>query len=89
MRGLVPDLILRRRARVGFDVPLEAWMTRTPGLVGLIEEASVIPAVDRRHAGRLASAVRSGQPLPRSHAFEVWRLATLSLWARTFEVTFR
>ena len=89
MRGLVPDLILRRRARVGFDVPLEAWLTRTPGLVGLIEEASVNPAVDRRHAGRLAGAVRSGQPLPRSYAFEVWRLATLSLWAQTFEVTFR
>lgn len=88
MRGLVPDLIRQRRARVGFDVPLESWLTRTPGLLELIEESAAIPAVDASRARRLAIAVRSGQPLPRPRVFEAWRLVMLSMWVRTFGATF-
>ena len=88
MRGVVPDVILDRRAKVGFDVPLEEWIARTPHLTELLEEATHIPAVEPVHARRLLTAVRSGQALPRANAFEVWRLVTLAAWTRSFGVRF-
>ncbi len=88
MRGIVPEEIRARRDRIGFDVPLAAWLAHTPHLSGLLEEAVAMPAVHRDHAGRLLGAVRAGQSLSRPQAFEAWRLVTLAQWVRTFGVTF-
>jgi asparagine synthase (glutamine-hydrolysing) len=88
MKDLVPEKIRRRREHVGFDVPLETWLPRTPGLVGLLEASLEIPAVPRDHAMRLVQAVKQGSPLPRVRAFEAWRLVTLAAWGRTFSVEF-
>ena len=88
MRGLVPDVIRERRDRIGFDVPLESWLPRTPGLADLLETSLAIPAVRRERAAPLLQAVRSGQALPRPRAFEAWRLVTLAAWSREFGVTF-
>lgn len=88
MRGLVPDVIRERRDRIGFDVPLESWLPRTPGLADLLEASLAIPAVRRERAAPLLQAVRNGQALPRPRAFEAWRLVTLAAWSREFGVTF-
>jgi len=88
MHGLVPDVILERRDKVGFDVPIQSWLPRTPGLVDLLEAAVTIPAVRREGAVRLLDAVKRGAALPRPQAFEVWRLVTLAAWAREFGVVF-
>ena len=88
MQGIVPEVILGRRDKVGFDVPVESWLSRTPGLPELLQEALTIPAVNREPASRFLDAVRRGQSLPRPRAFEAWRLVTLAAWSREFGVTF-
>jgi asparagine synthase (glutamine-hydrolysing) len=89
MEGIVPDVILGRRDKVGFDVPVESWLPRTPGLADLLQEALTIPAVNREPASRFLDAVRRGSALPRPRAFEAWRLVTLAAWSREFGVVFR
>ena len=84
----MPEVILARRDKVGFDVPVEAWLPRGPGMAGLLEESLAIPAVGRGRAGRLLDSVRRGDPLSRARAFEAWRLVTLAAWAREFGVAF-
>ena len=66
MQGVVPDVILGRRDKVGFDVPVGSWLLRTPGVADLLQYATTIPAVRREPARRFLDAVRRGQdPLPR------------------------
>jgi hypothetical protein len=84
----VPDVIRERRDRIGFDVPLESWLPRTPGLADLLQASLAIPAVRRERAAPLLQAVRHGQALPRPRAFEAWRLVSLAAWAREFGVIF-
>lgn len=88
MQGLVPDQVLRRRAHVGFDVPLDAWLRHTPDVSDLVQRSLSIPAVNRAHGKSLLETLLSGRPMPRARSFEVWRLVTLSTWAETFNVSF-
>lgn len=86
MRDLVPATILERRERVGFDVPMRAWLPRTPGIADLLDEAARLPAVRTGIAAALSRVVRSGQQVPRSEAFLAWRLVTFAAWVRHFGV---
>lgn len=88
MRGLVPDVIRRRRDKIGFDVPVESWLPRTAGLANLLEASQAIPAVSRHRATAILRMVRGGASLARPLAFEAWRLVTLTAWAQQFGVTF-
>jgi len=99
MRGLVPDAVLDRRDKVGFAVPIQAWIPLVPNLPDLLEEAGRIPAVDERVVARLLAAVRSGQPLSGfltriakgdqlRNSFLVWRLVGLAAWGRHFGAEF-
>ncbi|NNG16944.1 MAG: asparagine synthase (glutamine-hydrolyzing) [Gemmatimonadales bacterium] len=99
MRGIVPDAVLDRRDKVGFAVPIQAWIPLIPGLPRLLEEAGTIPAVDSRTVERLVAAVRSGEPLttflsrfgpgePLRNSLLVWRLVGLAAWAEHFEAQF-
>ena len=88
MRGFVPDVIIDRTERVGFDVPIEAWVACTPGLRDLVAQGAALPPVHAGAAQRLLARVESGARLTRAQAFGAWRLATLAAWQRTFGVTF-
>jgi len=84
MRGLVPDAVLDRREKIGFSVPMQAWIPHTPRVPDLLEAVARIPAVDP--AGIRALLTRSGnQP---STPFRIWQLAALGLWAERCAATF-
>ncbi len=87
MRGRVPDVILSRRRRIGFDVPVEAWLSRTPGLAGRLERMAAAPALDRESVNAVLSLVRRGGAMERRVAFDAWKLATLESWSRAFGVS--
>jgi asparagine synthase (glutamine-hydrolysing) len=86
MRGLVPDQILDRRDKVGFDVPLESWLTRMPNADDLLRESARIPAVRAAAVAPLVRAVRARARMSRREAFRAWRLITLAAWRREFDV---
>jgi asparagine synthase (glutamine-hydrolysing) len=88
MRGMVPDVILARRKRIGFDVPVEGWLARTPGVPERLSDTARIPAIDQSRVAQLRGVIGRGGELGRAGAFEAWRLVTLSAWAREFSVTF-
>jgi asparagine synthase (glutamine-hydrolysing) len=99
MRGIVPDAVLDRRDKVGFAVPIQAWIPHIPDLPRLLAAAGTIPAVDAPTVERLVGAVQSGQPLtpflsrigpgdPLRNSFVVWRLVGLAAWAEHFDAQF-
>jgi hypothetical protein len=76
--------VLDRREKIGFSVPMQAWIPHTPRVPDLLEAVARIPAVDP--AGIRALLTRSGnQP---STPFRVWQLAALGLWAERCAATF-
>jgi asparagine synthase (glutamine-hydrolysing) len=93
MRGLVPDVVLDRRDKVGFSVPIHAWIPRLPVLQELLEEAATLPAVNPRGLAPLLPRVRAGGSLldimlshpvrdRMKYSMWVWRIAGLAAWVR-------
>lgn len=80
MRGIVPDPLLDRRDKVGFETPMG-------GLVaGLVKELAVAESGDGRsvvHGGRAQAHLRSRSARPESFNAQDWRLMNLSLWLQT------
>jgi asparagine synthase (glutamine-hydrolysing) len=87
MRGLVPDVVLDRREKVGFPVPGRTWITLVPGVADLLAEALRIPAVDPAPFQQSLTALRAGHPMAAGTASLAWRLAILAAWIRRFDVT--
>jgi len=78
MRGLVPDAILDRRDKIGFEVPGDSWlepavfarMVRSGPAVGILDTAGCADAIA---AGRLSPAT-------------AWRMVNLSRWVALLDV---
>lgn len=75
LRGIVPDVLLDRRDKVGFATPERKWMSSCPEL---IEEAlaETLPGVDRE-AVRSRFRDRRGWS---GGGFQMWRLVNYGLW---------
>jgi asparagine synthase (glutamine-hydrolysing) len=97
MRGLTPDEVLDRRDKVGFSVPIHAWISKLPILTELMEEAARLPCVDPHGLAPLMSRSNSGRSMldvmlshpvrdQIKYSFWVWRLAGLAGWVRQFGV---
>jgi asparagine synthetase B (glutamine-hydrolysing) len=63
MRGLTPDEVLDRRDKVGFSVPIHAWISKLPILTELMEEAARLPCVDPHGLAPLMSRSNSGRSM--------------------------
>jgi asparagine synthase (glutamine-hydrolysing) len=88
MRGLVPDVVLDRSDRIGFDVPLHTWPSLIPDVADLLEAALDLPPVHAPAMRPLLGRVRRGETLSPGDALTVWRLVGLSDWASDFQVVF-
>ena len=97
MRGLTPDVVLDRREKVGFSVPIHAWIPKLPVLTELMEEAARLPCVDAKGIAPLLPRINSGRSMldvmlshpvrdQIKYSFWVWRLAGLGGWVRRFNV---
>jgi asparagine synthase (glutamine-hydrolysing) len=88
MRGIVPDAILDRRDKIGFETPEQRWLaTLRPWvdevLAGATAEA--IPALELPAVRAEWDAVLQGrQPFD----FRVWRWINLIRWAELYAVSF-
>jgi asparagine synthase (glutamine-hydrolysing) len=86
MRGLVPDAILDRRDKIGFNTPEDRWLTSVSGWVDEVignPQAARLGGLDvdgcRRELGRLRA---TGAPDQRA----VWRWVNAIRWAELLDV---
>jgi asparagine synthase (glutamine-hydrolysing) len=80
LRGLVPDSVLARRDKIGFETPEEAWLgsqrtfladaVRTAPSIGFLDSAAVAAGIDG--SGPAARVIPAGL---------TWRLFNLYRWA--------
>ena len=88
MRGLVPDVILDRKDKIGFATPEQKWLAQLRPWVDATlqsDTARSVPALRLAEVRRAWQAIASGrQPFD----FRVWRWVNLIRWAERFEVGF-
>ena len=76
MRGIVPDAILDRSDKIGFEVPIRTWLPELPALDRLLAAAARLPPV-------ASSEVRRARTLD---PHRTWWLAGLAAWSERFGV---
>ncbi len=89
MRGIVPDVILDRKDKMGFIAPQRKWWRETApyfeGLLSVGEANNLLPFVDFGRMRREWNAVLAGEKLP---VFRMWRGINLLAWTVTFGVEY-
>jgi asparagine synthase (glutamine-hydrolysing) len=91
MRGIVPEAILARRDKIGFETPERAWLLPLqPWAERLMtqEAARSIQAIDLDGLRREMSMRLSGRKKLSALDSPVWRCLDLLQWASRFGVTF-
>ncbi len=97
MRGIVPDAILDRPVKVGFSVPIHAWLPALPTLPALLEAAARLPPVAASEVRRVLDRMRQSAPVEditfgqalrdgTDGAHRAWWLANLAAWSEQFGV---
>ena len=80
MRGIVPDAILDRRDKIGFETPEHDWLTRLgPQVTEWAQGAELVDFLDAGECRREVAAVVSGdQPF----SSRTWRIVNFCRWAQ-------
>lgn len=87
MRGIVPDLVLDRRDKIGFASPIVDWLAALgPWVETKLKDARAIPGLNSAEIQRSWAAVRATRSLPA--AYVIWRLVSLVTWAERYDVRF-
>jgi asparagine synthase (glutamine-hydrolysing) len=88
MRGLVPDVILNRRDKIGFATPERDWLSRLrPWVRSMLESDALarVPTLRPDVVRRECEDVLAGRA---RFDFRVWRWINLVAWTRAFEISF-
>ena len=93
MRGIVPDEILERRDKLGFQTPEQDWLLAERAWVdGVFAAADParIPALrlDRIKDEWARARPRGAEPESAARGTRFWRLVNVIRWAERFDVTF-
>ena len=83
MRGIVPDVILDRTDKVGFETPMSSWLA---GMVPTISKVLTDSARFRFLAPARMVATLDASIAARRSDPQVWRMINLCWWANMFEV---
>ncbi len=87
MRGIVPDAILDRKDKIGFQTPEKDWLFRLRPWVDRVltsQDAMAIPAINLKEVKREWERMLQGH---RQFGSEVWQWVNTILWAQKFAVT--
>ncbi|AFY41482.1 asparagine synthase (glutamine-hydrolyzing) [Nostoc sp. PCC 7107] len=88
MRGIVPDIILNRKDKIGFATPEQSWLkVLSPWVENVLnsEMAAQIPALNVQQMQTDFQAVLAGKS---AFDFRIWRWVNLIRWAENLAVTF-
>jgi asparagine synthase (glutamine-hydrolysing) len=88
LRGLVPDVILDRRDKIGFETPERAWLLELRPWVektlnGVVAHA--VPVLVHKEVVRHWQGVIAGK---KAFDFQVWRWLNFLRWAELYDVSF-
>jgi asparagine synthase (glutamine-hydrolysing) len=80
MRGIIPDAILDRRDKVGFETPQRSWMkTLDVDVDAWLDGARAYPYIDVDALRPQLAGWLADRPSPLNHDL-VWRLLNFSRW---------
>jgi asparagine synthase (glutamine-hydrolysing) len=88
MRGLVPDLILDRKDKMGFVTAEKLWTTRDMASkfrIKLTEAVDMMPGILNSNIVDQFDQVINGS---KQFDFRYWRAISAGAWAKVFDVTF-
>ena len=88
MKGLVPDRILERRDKIGFAVPQNIWLAKSPDWLKAATERARenLPMLDENWINTQLKYVLAGNP---GNDQVLWRCICLSTWIDQFSVDVR
>lgn len=82
MRGIVPDEILDRRDKIGFETPEYFWLSQiAPQVRGWLQNADAIPFLQAEEVNKLFDSTIAGK-VP--FGWQVWRLINYIRWWHIF-----
>ena len=87
MRGVVPDVILDRRDKIGFQTPESSLIAGAGAWAAKVlrgETAERITAIKREDTKRAAVSIESGT---RDNSIPLWRWLNVIRWADLFQVS--
>ncbi|MDT4969357.1 MAG: hypothetical protein QOJ64_4094 [Acidobacteriota bacterium] len=88
MRGIVPDDVLNRQDKIGFDTPEQQWLTKSQSWVSEVlrsEAGRSIPALNSKAMAQYWGEVVSGR---RVYQNKVWRWLNMIRWADKLQIEF-
>lgn len=86
MRGIVPDVVLDRKDKIGFQTPEQRWLdTLAPWVEQHLSDESLgrLPALNASAVKAEWQAIRERQ---KPFDYRVWRWINLVVWAEAFKV---
>jgi asparagine synthase (glutamine-hydrolysing) len=88
MRGLVPDMILDRRDKVGFATPERAWLLALGPWVDSVLSSDALAAVPPLHESTVRRQWREIAVGRRRFDARVWRWCNLIVWSQKMKVSY-
>jgi asparagine synthase (glutamine-hydrolysing) len=84
MRGLVPDVILDRKDKIGFQTPEREWLIKLgPKIIQWIDEADLKMLINKEACFKEIQLILEGK---KRFNNQVWRLINLCCWVKIFNV---
>jgi asparagine synthase (glutamine-hydrolysing) len=78
MRGIVPDVILDRRDKIGFATPEQNWLVQiAPQARKWLEESEPLPWLNKPEMLKEFDAIIAGRV---SFSWQAWRFINFSRW---------
>jgi asparagine synthase (glutamine-hydrolysing) len=84
VRGLVPDVVLDRRDKVGYETPQARWLAE-PAFVARIRDILLDPLARRRGLYAAATIEADARAGRWRDSDGIWRALNLELWLQAFE----
>ncbi len=88
MRGLVPDIILDRRDKIGFATPENQWMTSEVLWIDKVLKEAISGDLAPLHPEEIARYWTQIKERTKPYSAEIWRCVNFIRWAQMNDVTF-
>ena len=88
MRGLVPDVILARKDKIGFATPEQQWLVTLSAWVRETLESEAARRIPFLDAGTISADLDRWLANNRGPEFQLWRFLNFIMWGEAFQVRF-